>query len=137
MIYPNSTGWWNPQWPEGGGVIATITFKAIYQERGLEKPPLTCSIKLVDTMVMDDELLETPICMEHGLYKMYPTHIGDFNYDGKVDMKDIGRVAKAFGSYPDHPRWNPVCDTNADNKIDMKDVVITAKGFGWTSIYDP
>jgi len=31
MIYPNATGWWNPPWPEGSGVLATITFKVIYQ----------------------------------------------------------------------------------------------------------
>jgi hypothetical protein len=136
MLYPNETGYWNA-FPSGSGVVATITFKAVYQERGLEKPPLTCSLKLVDTMIVDDELLETPMYMEHGLYEVYPTHIGDFNYDGKVDMKDIVRVARAFGSYPDHPRWDPVCDTNADNKIDMRDIIITARGFGWTSIYDP
>jgi len=31
IIYPNETGWWHPPWPEGSGVIATITFKVIYQ----------------------------------------------------------------------------------------------------------
>ncbi len=35
MIYPNATGWWNPPWPEGEGVIATITFKVIYQPYSL------------------------------------------------------------------------------------------------------
>jgi hypothetical protein len=31
MIYPNASGWWNPPWPEGDGVVATITFRVIYQ----------------------------------------------------------------------------------------------------------
>ena len=31
MIYPNETGYWNPPWPEGDGVLATITFRVIYQ----------------------------------------------------------------------------------------------------------
>jgi hypothetical protein len=138
MLYPNDTGELEV-FPSGGGVLATITFKAIYQERGLEKPPLTCGLTLTDTMILDDEipLYEIPHNIQQGLYKIYPTHIGDFNQDGKVDMKDIGRVARAFGESPGRPRWDPVCDTNHDLKIDMKDVAITARGFGWTPIYDP
>lgn len=57
---------------------------------------------------------------------------GDINADGKVDMKDIYLVIKAFGSYPSHPRWNPNTDINNDNKIDMKDVYIIVKNFGKT-----
>lgn len=63
--------------------------------------------------------------------------VGDINGDEKVDMKDIGLVAKAFGSYPGHERWNPICDTNNDMKIDMRDVAVAARGFGWTPSYDP
>jgi hypothetical protein len=33
--------------------------------------------------------------------------ITDINGDGKIDMKDIARVARAFGSYPGHERWDP------------------------------
>jgi len=35
LIYPNGSGWWNPPWPEGEGVVAIITFKVIYQPYGL------------------------------------------------------------------------------------------------------
>jgi PKD repeat protein len=54
----------------------------------------------------------------------------DFDGNGKIDMKDIRRVAKAFGSYPGHPYWDPVVDTNHDDKIDMKDIRPVAKNFG-------
>ena len=50
----------------------------------------------------------------------------------KVDMKDIGRAAKAFGSYPAHLRWDPPADTNDDFKVDMKDIGGIAKNFGWS-----
>jgi ABC-type transport system substrate-binding protein len=53
--------------------------------------------------------------------------------DIKVDMKDIGTVAKAFGTYPGHPRWNPFADVNCDYKIDMRDIGAIAKKFGWHS----
>lgn len=138
MLYPNQTGYWNA-YPSGSGTIATITFKAVYQERGLEKPPLECLLNLVDTMIIDNDLIEIPFVSCYGKYEIYPTNIADFNFDGKVDMKDIIRVAKAFGSdsvqYP--KRWDPICDINGDGKIDMKDIIATARNFGWTTTFDP
>jgi len=49
--------------------------------------------------------------------------------DFKVDIKDIATVAKAYGSYPGHPKWNPVADINGDYKIDIKDYVSVARQF--------
>jgi len=60
----------------------------------------------------------------------------DINHDLKVDMKDVGLAAKAFGSYPNHPRWNPHADITGpqllvpDGKIDMRDISLIAKHFG-------
>jgi hypothetical protein len=56
--------------------------------------------------------------------------VGDINGDGKVDMVDIRVVAKAFASYPGHPRWNPDADINQDGKVDMQDIRSAAKNFG-------
>jgi ABC-type transport system substrate-binding protein len=52
--------------------------------------------------------------------------------DFKVDMRDIATVARAFGSYPGHPRWSPIGDVNDDYKIDMRDIGEFAIKFGWT-----
>jgi len=52
--------------------------------------------------------------------------------DGKVDMRDIYLVAKGFGSYPSHPRWNPNADINNDGKVDMRDIYSVARNFGKT-----
>ena len=41
---------------------------------------------------------------------------GDLNMDGRVDVTDVAMVSAAFGSYPGHPRWNPVADENEDGK---------------------
>jgi ABC-type transport system substrate-binding protein len=51
--------------------------------------------------------------------------------DFKVDGRDITIAAKAFGTVPGSPRWNPVCDVNHDYKIDGRDITIIAKQFGW------
>jgi hypothetical protein len=55
---------------------------------------------------------------------------GDVNVDGKVDMKDVSIVARAFGSHQGHQKWNPTADENEDNVIDMKDIGMVCRNFG-------
>lgn len=60
----------------------------------------------------------------------------DVNYDGTVDMRDVGTVSRAFGaSYgpPVDPRWTFRADINNDRKIDMRDIGFVAKQFGKSS----
>jgi hypothetical protein len=54
----------------------------------------------------------------------------DLNSDGIVDMRDIAIAAKAFGSTPVSPNWNPIADLNGDGKIDMIDIAMVARDFG-------
>lgn len=54
----------------------------------------------------------------------------DLNKDKKVDMRDIAITAKAYGSYPGHPSWNPVADLNKDGKICMLDLTLVVKDYG-------
>ena len=56
----------------------------------------------------------------------------DINRDKKVDMKDIGIAAQAFGSYPGHPRWNPDADVDDDDDVDLFDISLIATHFGET-----
>ena len=51
--------------------------------------------------------------------------------DCKVDIRDIALAARGFGSYPGHPRWNPVSDINGDYKIDIRDIAAIARQYGW------
>jgi len=57
---------------------------------------------------------------------------GDVNGDGVVDISDISAIARAYGSYPGHPRWDPDLDLNRDKIIDISDVSLTARNFGNT-----
>lgn len=59
---------------------------------------------------------------------------GDLNHDGKIDMKDIAAVARAFGSRPGDPLWNPAADFDNSGKVDMKDIAIVARAFGIITI---
>ncbi len=45
-------------------------------------------------------------------------------------MKDVFVVGKAYGSVPDHPKWDPICDINNDEKVDLKDYYIACKNYG-------
>jgi peptide/nickel transport system substrate-binding protein len=60
----------------------------------------------------------------------------DVNYDGKVDMRDIGIVAKAFGTTfgpPQGVRWVYRADINNDRVVNMKDIGLAARQFGRNS----
>jgi parallel beta-helix repeat protein len=63
---------------------------------------------------------------------IYVSIVGDVNGDGKVDLKDVYAVAKAYGSFPGHPKWDPNCDINNDLKVDLKDYYTTCKNYGKT-----
>jgi parallel beta-helix repeat protein len=60
----------------------------------------------------------------------------DINHDLKVNMKDIGRSARAFGTVPGDTLWNPHADITGpqylvpDNKVDMRDIGLIARHFG-------
>jgi hypothetical protein len=58
--------------------------------------------------------------------------------DGKVDIRDVAKVARRFGTDIWHPLWDPNCDITGsiigvpDNKIDIRDIAIVARQFGKT-----
>ncbi len=139
VLMPNSTGQWT-EFPHGSGTLATITFKTIYQEIGIENPPLTWNITAFDTMIVnpDQERLQHDI-MQHCEYEMHPTNIADVNNDYYVGIDDVMLCAEAFGSSPTiHPdRWNPSCDINDDDYVGIDDIVTVASNFGWMPTYDP
>lgn len=58
----------------------------------------------------------------------YP--VWDVNQDGKVDIKDLTKAAKAYGSNPTMPNWDPAADVNADGKVNIADLTIIALHYG-------
>jgi parallel beta-helix repeat protein len=59
--------------------------------------------------------------------------VGDIVPDGTVDIYDLVTVAKAYGSTPSDPNWNPNADINNDDIIDIFDLVTVAKHYGQTN----
>lgn len=58
--------------------------------------------------------------------------LGDVNGDNEVDIRDIAMAARAFGSNPNHPRWNPQADINQDGNVDIRDIALIARNYGKT-----
>ena len=56
--------------------------------------------------------------------------MGDINGDGTVDMRDIGDMCTAFGSYPGRPNWNLYADLNRDGRVDLRDIGICCNNYG-------
>jgi hypothetical protein len=42
----------------------------------------------------------------------------------------VSGILLAFGSYPGHPRWNPIADENEDGVIDGADLILITRNFG-------
>ncbi|HXX88464.1 MAG TPA: PKD domain-containing protein [Candidatus Acidoferrum sp.] len=66
------------------------------------------------------------------------THIGDISGpngvpDLRVDIRDIALVARAFGTGPGVPGWNPICDIDHNGRVDIRDISLVAKAFGWSA----
>ncbi|RLC76762.1 MAG: hypothetical protein DRI61_12685, partial [Chloroflexi bacterium] len=51
--------------------------------------------------------------------------------DCKVNMRDIGLAARAFGSYPGAENWNSVADLIKDYRVNMRDIGAIARQFGY------
>ena len=60
---------------------------------------------------------------------------GDVNGDGVVNMQDLVLVARALGSTPGSPNWNPAADINGDGIVNMKDLAIVIRFFGEQATY--
>lgn len=56
----------------------------------------------------------------------------DLSGDGVVDILDIAIAARAYGSYPGHPRWNPAADLDSDGTVSILDIAMVAKDYGKT-----
>lgn len=114
----------------GDGTLFTIEFTV--QELG------ATTLDLYDTgvNVKGPPPEYTPTPTEHttkdGSFANTTVLVGDINGDGSVDIFDVVILAKAFGTKPGDPNWNPNADLNSDGQVDIFDVVTIAKNFGQT-----
>lgn len=56
----------------------------------------------------------------------------DIDRNGNVNIQDLFTVAKAYGSKPGDPSWNPKADINGDGQVNIADVFKVARDYGKT-----
>lgn len=89
----------------------------------------------------NDGIGDTPYAVDSDNQDNYPLmnpwvqKIGDINFDGQVDVKDVYAVARAYGTSLQEPNppgryYNPDCDLNNDYKIDIRDLFIVCSHYG-------
>jgi hypothetical protein len=95
--------------------------------------------ELVDTDLLlssfgVDEENELYMCALNGtIYRLMAGGLpSDLDGNGKVNIVDITIVAKAFGSKPGDPNWNPIADLDRNGRIDILDIAAVAKDYGKT-----
>jgi len=64
---------------------------------------------------------------------MHAFLLTDLDQDGIINIFDIAVAGVAFGSFPEHPRWNPNADLDNNGIINIFDIVIIAADFGKTA----
>jgi len=111
--------------PEGNGSLATITFNATVAGG--------CALELFDTKLSNPVPEPISHTASDGFVTVTEVTVSpDVNGDGIVDISDIVLAGQSLGSYPGHPRWNPIADLNLDSLVDIFDLVLIARSFGKT-----
>ena len=114
---------WDNGYPSGGNYWSDYAGKDLF---GGPYQNVTGSDGIGDT----SHILDANNTDRYPLMKPYVPLAGDLNEDNIVNMQDVIVVLDAFGSYPSHPRWNPIADTNSDGRVDMEDIIIVLTNFG-------
>jgi parallel beta-helix repeat protein len=70
------------------------------------------------------------ICIKSETSLVTVTARCDFDGDRKVGLSDLVIMAKAYGSRPGDPNWNPDTDTDGNGVVGLSDLVILAKNYG-------
>jgi hypothetical protein len=112
---------------------SSVTTKSTWDVTDFHYGNYTISAKVTpvsgETNVDDNMLIDGTVTV---------TMVGDVSADGKVDMKDVYAVAKAYGTSVEGPNplgltYNPNCDIDSNDKVDLKDYYIVCKHYGETT----
>jgi hypothetical protein len=107
------------------GVLATLTFQVIKLANS------TIGLTAGTPTLTDNHANSITCALMNATIVAHATRIpGDVNGDGKVDLADLVLFAKAYGSKPGDPNWNPAADFLGHGKVDLADLVVLAEHYG-------
>lgn len=108
---------------KGNGTVITATFKALLRGNATIEIGDVHLVTPTSVMIWPNDYV-----VVNGSVTVVPS---DLNSDGKVDVLDLATAAKAFGSYAEQPRWNPIADINEDHSVDIIDLALIALTWKW------
>jgi hypothetical protein len=100
-------------------LIQNTTLPAIYCPSGTN---FTCTENVVDKLT--DLVLPSGTTIKGNWIESL-----DFDKNRKIDMADIGPLAREFGKTQNSSDWNPKFDVYPDGKIDLHDIAPAAQNF--------
>jgi len=107
------------------GTAAVVQFTVL--ANGTKNSPL----HLYNVTLVDDGGNALPFNTADGNFTNMKIIPGDVNGDGIVDIYDAIEAAKAFGSTPGSPSWNPAADQAPPfGQIDIFDIILIGMNFG-------
>ena len=85
--------------------------------------PGTTELEVVNASLSDENFLSLTYSTQKGLRTINPLN-GDVDGNCKVNIFDLARVGKSYGSTPGSPYWNEAADLNGDQKIGILDLAM-------------
>jgi hypothetical protein len=113
----------NYTWNFNDGTLLQTTANTTIQHKFTQPGNYSVQLAIMDVVGRTSSVSEIVQVMNR-------TNPYDIDGNGKVDMKDVAIVAKAFGSTPGSPSWDPRADLDGNGKVDMKDIGAVAKAYG-------
>jgi len=120
-------------WNNDDGLVAQITFQITVQpSQALNQSSFYSQLPITYAELIDYNRQEVAYNIAQGTLKIDDpiTIPGDLNNDGKVGLADLVILAKANGSKPGDPNWNPRADIDSNGVVDSADLAILAKYYG-------
>jgi hypothetical protein len=122
IAYPDNIGF------NGSGVLAQVEFKIL--KKGGQSELSFESIRIDTFLLYGLTLSDIPFDPINAHYSYNDSGLlGDVNYDGTVDMRDVMAAILAFNSFRDTPRWNSRVDLDSNGHIDMRDINSVVRNF--------
>ncbi len=121
---PGTSGGFTP-------AIGALKGRLYVSDQGSFGSPETVGLRVYDTSA--DTLVAGPISTglpPNFIAFLEGVAVADFDGDGDVNFGDFVVFARAFGTGPGSPGWDPKFDLDGDGRVNFGDFVIFARRFG-------
>jgi cytoskeletal protein CcmA (bactofilin family) len=107
--------------PSGSSIVVTFAWDTIPVPKGNYTISAAASIIPGEIDTEDNTHIDGQV---------QETILGDVTGDGKVNILDVAKVAKAFLATETDPQWDPNVDLDNSGQINIVDISKVAKEFG-------